>query len=1032
MNLDLNRHAVLEASAGTGKTRAIEELVLRLVCETGTPLEQILVVTFTEKATGDLKSRLRAALERALSGAARGRADLLQQALDEFDQAPIFTIHGFCQRLLKDYPLEKGHDFSVQLVNDADLLEEALRDVQRRGWRRDFGPRLAQVLDWADLRGARLQDWENRVRAVACSYRPACGHRLLPEPPADWNAVLSASEAPDDFDLWLASHTIARMHEQLAELKRRRGGQSFDDMLTRVRDALDPQLSPQADRLLPLLRQRYRCGIVDEFQDTDPVQWDIFRRIFLEGERSRLFVVGDPKQAIYGFRGADLPTYQRAVREMVDCFGAQTAPLETNWRSTPELLQALNAVFDQGQFFPPADEIVYHPVRPPKPAERNLTTERDLTGRGALTIVDVNDCGGARAARGAYAEFIAQEVVALLTGAEGRPALTLATKHGTRPLHAGDIGVLVFRRREANELVERLRRAGVPWTFYKEGSLWKSRQARHVLLLLQALADPQDLASLRLVLLTEFFGLSAEELGGADEIPLQHPARQLFHSWLGWAEAGAWGDLFASLLEQTGLLAAGDDDLAAERRLANDRALFAALQQEAYGDNLDLAGLIGWLRRKIETAPDEDQQPIDTDRPKVNILTIHASKGLEFPVVFLAGGFTAGKGGNEPLRYRDAQGRIVFDLSGAADPRGKADKTAEARRLLYVALTRAMVKLYVPLLDMAKYMQAAPTPSLLAPALGLAVSEMLGPPIATRIPWSGAPELPVLAACGVGEPLAPAAAPDPVLMAIDPSWAKKRLAVRSFSSLRRPVEPAQHFGPDERRHQDEPPETPAAPDPFRGVVFGDLVHEVLEKIDFHAVGLAGAPAELLRATSAARTVLERAVARALPKLQTRTPRGLLEAACLSQVAALVWQTLHTPLAEVGGPLWRIPPAERLHELEFHYPQAAARAPAARLEEVFITGFIDLVFRARGRWFLVDWKTNFLPDYTAATMERCMHEADYHRQHQLYVEALGRWLRRKGEAAAALGGVYYLFVRGLNGQDESRGVFFHRPGARVAV
>jgi exodeoxyribonuclease V beta subunit len=1012
MELDLRRHAVLEASAGTGKTRAIEDLVLRLVCEAGTPLEQILVVTFTEKATGDLKSRLRLAFERALASASQ--TELLQRALDEFDQAPIFTIHGFCQRLLKEYPLEKGHDFAPVLVNDADLLDEALRDVQRRGWRRDFGKRLAQVLGWADLRGSRFQEWEQNVAAVARSYRPACGHRLLPEPPADWAAVLEAPEAPADFDLWLASHTIQGMHEQLAELKRQRGAQSFDDMLSRVRDALDPERNRRAARLLGLLRQRYRCGIVDEFQDTDPIQWDIFRRIFLEGEGNQLFVVGDPKQAIYGFRGADLPTYLRAVREMTSRFGAQTAPLEINWRSSPELLGALNAVFDQGQFFP-GDEIRYHPVRAAGPGERNLTIERDDTGRGALSIVDLNSCGTARAARRGYARFIAHEIVALLSGAQGRPQLSLRDKQQARPLHAGDIGILVFRRREADDIALCLRRAGVPWTFYKEGSLWKSPQARHTLLLLGALARPQEPASLRLALLTEFFGLAPADLAGAEEIPLQ----------------------------QTGLLERDDGDLQAERRLANYRAIFAALEQTAYGDNLDLPDLVAWLGRKIDAAPlDEEQQPIETDRPKVNILTIHASKGLEFPVVFLAGGFTPGRSGNEPVSYRDEEGRIVFDLTPAGKTRMKADKTAETRRLLYVALTRAMLKLYVPLLDKASGIQAAAVPSLLSPALTQGAPEALGPALAARVGLPSGTALPSLPAARRGSAVA-AAAPEPLLVPVDPHWAKKRLVVRSFSSLRRPVELTHQFGADERRaderrHEDEPPEPSAVPDPFRGVVFGDLVHEVLERIDFSAVGLARAPDELLSEGSAARPVLERAVQRAVPKLQTRTPRGPLEQTCLVLVAELVWRTLHTPLSEVGGPLWRIPAGQRLHELEFHYPQAwaagggagTAAAGAGReevfLEEVFITGFIDLVFRARGRWFLVDWKTNFLPDYAPADLAHCMDAADYHRQHQLYVEALRRWLQRHGGGAAALGGVYYLFVRGLNGQDESRGVFFHRP------
>jgi exodeoxyribonuclease V beta subunit len=1033
MEIDLSRNGVIEASAGTGKTHAIEGLVYRLISEARVPLERILVVTYTEKATGDLKTRLRKKLETEINEADGQRRPLLQQALDDFDQAPISTIHGFCQRLLQEYPLEKGQDFAVRLVNDAELLDEALRDVQRRWWRRDFGAQLTKALSWAGFEGDEAASWEATVRDLARTYRPAWGHRLLPEEPADWAALLAADEPPPNFPKLLAAHTVRQTHQRLVELKRERGGQSFDDMLTLVRDALDSRHNLRAPALLALLRQRFHCGIVDEFQDTDPVQWEIFRRLFLESNgRNPLFVVGDPKQAIYSFRGADLPTYVRAVREMADSHSAQVTVLPTNWRSTPALLDALNHVFGHGGFFPDTD-IRYQAVQAPPVEERQIVVPSDTSGRPALTVVDLNEHERAADARRHYANFVTREIVDLMSGDAGQPRLTLSRRGDVKPLCAGDIAVLCFRRTETTILRERLSQAGIPWTFYKEGSLWNSDEAQQVKLLLEALLRPQELSSFRMALLTKFFALSPVELAQADDIPLHHPARTLFQRLAAAGQSQAWAELFAALLEETGLLAPAPDDFKAERRLANYRAIFAALQQTAYAENLDLPALVAWLGAKIAAGrTDEDQQPIDTERPKVRILTIHSAKGLEFPVVFLAGGFTGSSQNQETPSYHDEASRVVFDLVGADKDRIQAERIAEWRRLLYVALTRAMVKLYVPRLDRTKKPSTSPLITVLAPALEQSQPETLGGDIAVQLKHESGLALPRLANAAAATPASPAPAPTPLWLPVDPNLGKRRVVVRSFSSMRRATELAPEFGDEPLHHADEPAEILATPDVLRGPVFGDLIHKVLERIDFATVGEAATPADLLAAEAPTRPLLERAVRRTLPKLRTRTPPAQLEAACMLQVAQLVWHALHTPLADVGGPLWRIPPSARLTELPFHYPEALER-PRGRavVEDAFVTGFIDLVFRARGRWFLVDWKTNLLPDYTPTDLARCMDESGYQQQRELYVEAVSRWLERRGRRGPALetiGGVYYLFVRGLNGKDESRGVFLHRPSA----
>jgi exodeoxyribonuclease V beta subunit len=256
------------------------------------------------------------------------------------------------------------------------------------------------------------------------------------------------------------------------------------------------------------------------------------------------------------------------------------------------------------------------------------------------------------------------------------------------------------------------------------------------------------------------------------------------------------------------------------------------------------------------------------------------------------------------------------------------------------------------------------------------------------------------------------------------AWSR-RIVVRSFSSLRREAEAAAPQFGDRIAHQDEEAGAVlAGDDVLRGVVFGDLVHNVLEQIDFAAIGRAGSAADLLQ-PGPARRLLDSEVRRAVPKFATRAPAERIEQACLRQVAELTWHALHTPLGAAGGPLWQIPQADRLHELEFLFPRGKDAA-----EESFVTGFMDLVFRAQDKYFLLDWKTNLLPAYQPANLARCMAESEYHQQYRLYLQALARWLKRSlGDCfnlERHLGGVYYLFVRGMNGRDESTGVVFHRP------
>ncbi len=1062
VNFELDRHGVVEASAGTGKTYTIEKLVLRLLTEEEVTLEQVLVVTFTEKATGELKTRLRLMLENAVQKD-DAYSPILKPALDNFDQAPIFTIHGFCQRLLQEYALENGQDFGAALVDDFDLFQHGLREIQRKQWRSYFGVTLKAVLEKAGYNRAMAETWDQKVLDIARRFKPRCGHRLRPEFVPDWWQRLN--EADSNWAGQLEIFTIRSLHEYVRAHKQQRGLQSFDDMIASVEENLDPANNPDAERFLQVLRKRYRYGIVDEFQDTDPLQWRIFRRIFLEGQgtrgegrggkdsplaprRSTLFVVGDPKQAIFGFRGADLPTYLDAVKEMKTRHGAPAYPLQVNWRSEPDLLEGLNCVFGEGEWFPRSSGIVYRNVHAPDDDAQQTRHEIDRTGRPALTIVDLGAYDRLKLAQKKYAGFVVQEIARLLAQKNG-PLFTFAEKGpSARPLNARDICILVMKRKEAEPITQALDLAGIPYSFYKQTGLWQSEEAIHLGVLLQALAEPDERASFRKVLLTCFFRVKPAELVRAPDPPMQHPARQLWQTWLGFVEGRAWSALCRSLLEDTGLWFQNPGDATGPRRLANLRAILFALEQAGHSANLDLLGLIDWLkdRRDQRDAGDADIQPVDSSVPKVKIMTIHASKGLEFPIVFLAGGFTQRLAGGEN-NYRDEHGKVVFDLypESEAKERVQIEQLSEHRRLLYVAMTRPIFKLYIPRIKKPRRGNQflGPLGTILLPALDLASPDIkLGGMIVDVVtpPLINAPQQPGAQATGEIAGATPSLAlragvasfhiDGPLFPPLGANLRERRIIFRSFTSMARhhltPVGEGTSFGEQAPLAEDEAIAPLDADDPLRGPVFGDMVHNVLEGIDFAEVGRAATPDDLCQPGTHARKRIDDEIKKSIALLRTRAPIGQLEEACRGQIAQLVWLALKTPLAALGGPLWQIQKNDRLAEIEFLYPENSD----AGLSERFITGFMDLLVRKDNQYYLLDWKTNLLPAYTREQIERSMADADYRRQYQLYLQAAARWLKRVHGAKIPFlerfAGVFYLYLRGLNGRDDSSGVYFHRP------
>ncbi|KLI99316.1 exodeoxyribonuclease V subunit beta [Luteimonas sp. FCS-9] len=1174
LTLPLAGTQLIEASAGTGKTFTLATLVTRLVVERGLRIGQILAVTFTEAATQELRKRIRerlvlasrlvdapardddapdAALSRAVIAAHLAASDesaaalqrRLQQAADEIDLAAIFTIHGFCARVLREHALESGQSFAAPelLANDRALREELAADLWRATaadatdapllaalWpagpdalARDLAELVRQpvllppdptdvpdptareaalhrasqaladgfaahgdalraalleavegrILNGQSYKAAWIEDlWRSLAHWCAAGDWSAPTHDKLAMLQADTLAAKTnkahAGRTPGSplcaliapyLDAVAALETArgqARLHllhrlrdaarERLRLRKRQLRVQTYDDLIDGVADALD---GPHADALVRRLRAQYAVALVDEFQDTDARQWRIFGTVFGDSPSAReaglapaLFLIGDPKQAIYGFRGGDVQTYLAAAQV------ADRAPaLDRNFRSRPSLLAAIEALYAQAgerAFLDP--RIRFHPVLPGT-QRHDGDYRRGGRDAPALTLWRAPeppaDTTGRRkpwdasASRALAAEACVAAIHAVLTEARAGTA----TLDGAS-VQAGDIAVLVRKHGEATRIQQALAAVGIPAVAAGKQSLFATPEAHEVLTLLLALLHTADDSRLRAALATVLLGVDAAGIAALDGDAAAHRAWQL--RALAWRERWQRGGplaLVSDLCADNGARLLGLLD--GERRLTNYLQLGELLQQ-ADARALGLQGLVDWLGQQIARADADDETQLlrlESDARRVQIVTLHKSKGLEYPLVFLP---FVGIGGRAPDPGRacvvadDAGARALHwklqaDTSGwdAARSAWIEAQRAEDARLLYVGLTRAEHAVWIATGEFYNARQTALAPMLdgLPDVPGL-VREATVP---AALPW--------LPPVDAGErPTARTAA-----RAIAPDW-----WVYSFTQLANADSGAQD--PSTRATvaaaggHDEPegepaPEAPRADDHdprFAGNRFGVVLHEALELGDFAAWRgwRADDPAP-----PGQRDVIEAAL------------RGGGYAAediddGVAVLTALIGSTLTVALPE-GVRLCDVPVDARRAEIEFQFAlqPTAVEAMLALLHahgvattrtgfglrrtlEGLMTGLIDLTYTVDGRWYVLDYKSNRLPAYDAPALQRAMAHSEYDLQALIYTLALHRWLRfRLGgdyDYARDFGGVRYLFCRGLDpDRDATSGVHAQR-------
>ena len=1164
---------LIEASAGTGKTYALTTLAARLLVEKRVEIGDLLVVTFTIAATGELRDRMRATLRAAL-GRARGEAadsgtqavDLLQRwqglgidradiarlldlALLDLDRANVMTIHGFCQRVLGDFAFEGGLPFAFEVAGDgADALHAAISDEWRR-WAYPATPLLVRYAAKKDLAADKLAGWvsgyvarldleivgantsteavSNELGGLEDAWQDAVREardtleaQASSMPDGDRERIAGLLERPEvtfcakdasflgnktqgkqlrgrvpvlgetleeldqaseklriGYDGLLAClrrdalRNTRALLEQRVRDDRKRG---FDDLLTGLHRSLEGGRG-----LARRIGDRYPWALIDEYQDTDRVQAEIFRRIYRDSRRTdddgALIIVGDPKQSIYRFRSADIFAYLNTSDAVAD---DARLSLSRNFRSVPALTEAVNTVFDHpcpfalaGIGFDPVESAIEH---------SNLAIDGETVAEGGNAPFQIRYFPWVPAQlwrkpdMGDLAARLAADEIAALLALAGQGNAQLAGE----PLRGSDIAVLVRTAEQGRRVARALHRRRIASVEIGMENVMASREAEQLERLLWAIAKPQSPNRTRGALTADVLGLDAAAVGALQD---DDNAWNLWTERLGdWLEEWQRSDiatLIRRILESEEVK--GADRLLryrdGARRLTNLKHLAELLQEAETRERYSPTGLAAWFTRQRANAGDRDEMALlrlDSDEQLVKIVTMHAAKGLEFPIVFCpflwdasaprrkawADYHSAGEGYREILNLKPSQGDLDADW---------LEQFSDEARLLYVALTRAKERCVVtwtkvrrtehaPFAWLIYGRDAASTEMEAKTLLDVAkVADGLSPE-----QWrAGLDDLIARCSADIGivdmdlgyeSPSIERCANAPAELTVrqlDRQLARVR-RMSSYSALAHGAGVAE--SPGDHENVEEPDR--------------DEVDTTQEEEEASAAG------EFVR--DASTFPAGRRVGSCLHRIFERLDRGeeeSVEEACRESLAryridpqwtdvakSMVANTRATLLVPTDGPAigrgFRLEDLERaVPEMEFHLPLEGLdrrRLGEALAENGYdnpfpgsrssidgdLRGFIDLVAGHDGVWYVLDYKSNWLgnraEDYRPAGLSTAMRDHRYSLQYLLYLVALHRHLaiRLPGyDYDRHIGGTFYLFLRGIDpAAGMGRGVYFDRP------
>lgn len=1167
LTMPLNGVRLIEASAGTGKTYTISTLYLRLLLgqtQDGEPLsvEQILVVTFTKAATQELRDRIRQRIcdahiafvvgqseDKILQGlldnstAHHEDAERLNNAIRQMDEAAIYTIHGFCQRMLKQNAFESGLLFDSEFITDErELKQQAVKDYWRKhfysidaslaeiinsywscplgllseidGWlskpRIRFIPELGDVdivsqhqenlqkivtfkQQWCDAEidftefiqqsdinkrsysKKNLPNWLNQMDSFAHSetlnYQlPKClekfGQQVLlektPKGEAPRHPVFDLIDdlLLEDFSLReiILQQALVEVQHLLQEQKKQIATLAPDDLLSQLANALS---TSNGELLANTIRQRFPVAMIDEFQDTDTLQYQIYQKIYANRKDACLLMIGDPKQAIYAFRGADIFTYIGARREL----GYDNIyTLGTNYRSSAAMVAGVNALFEFASkpFIYEAD-IQFSAVGAAADENSDQLLVNNEVQDGlhfSCLLSDDEKAIGKQDYQQFFARHCAAEIFQLLNAAQQGAALI-----GDRAVEAKDIAVLVRDRHEAKRIKQALLHHHIPSVFISDDSVLQTSEAEDIYVILMACLEVRNERIIRSALATSLFGLSAMELDqlNHDEQLWEQLLSEFYQYHRCWQRQGVMA-MLRQLLSRRQLAAKVLAKIDGERVLTNILHISELLQLAS----VELHGpqdLMRWFRdARLSTdraSSDEQQMRLESDQNLVRIVTIHRSKGLEYNVVYLP--FAAGYREVSSAQFHDEKtGDLLVDMTRQPESVDNAERErlAEDLRLLYVALTRAVHRCVVGVCNI-KYAGNAKGSALQHSAMGYLLLQGSNAEDCNDAYLLS--QLERLQSFESNLHVEKLAADVPMLEGVLIASNDQRIelsvrqfsqhiesdwVVSSYSALSRSHGRSDghdwllaHVGYDEGRAGDQQKDKLEEKQELsiftfpRGAQAGTFMHAIFEQISFPSAG----------GESLSRVVEKNLLHYGFDEQWQGVIEGMVEAVLDSCLESGTDPEKIKPFK-----LRDVSDNRRLVEMGFYLPLACLNASALnRLLQDYgylsgqmldfnqlqgmLKGFIDLIVEHQGQYFLLDYKSNHLgyasDDYQTPALQQAISEHRYDLQYLLYTVALHRYLKQRlanYSYESHFGGAYYLFLRGMDGSSESLGVFYDKP------
>lgn len=1047
----LENGTVIEASAGTGKTYSVASIVTRAIAmNENIRIGNVLVTTFTRNAAAELRDRIRRRIVSTeaqlregvalpgdhLAGSLLGpdqleRAARLARALREFDTATIATIHAVCARILTTAGLPSAggtgdvdvRDVIEEVVNDAVIWEANLNNV--------YDPsRLAAVVE------ARLA-----APLSVLGYETAAVKRNEIVP------ITAEVKAERDHVVEVIESCVSRVRERMANQP------TFDDMLRRAAEVLADKSQVA---LVAALRQKYLLAVIDEAQDTDKLQWSIFQSIFPDSSKNMLLAVGDPKQAIYRFRGADIDAYL-SVRE-----DDKLLTLRENWRSDDDLIAALNHLFDGWEF---GTGINYIPVK-----ARTGAPKSSIVGVKPLSIISL----GAVTNKTRIVRPTALRVREILENVQ------IATSGKTRAVKPGDICVLVTSRNTGASVESALREMGVSAVSSGTENVMQGEMATAIYNLLRAMDEPYETSRIRLAAASPFFGASLATAGALDDETVEQ-IRRTISLWGSTLRRRGVAALAASLRADLEIAARIVQGSGGERRETDFAHVIELLHSATLGVGCTPAEVLNSFKDFSQLEPQSEiiSRRVESDKDAVQIMTVHAAKGLEFPIVVVADLWKTVRAKNPKKPspdafYRDSPTNpgerehvidatyvLGSDLFSEAKEGRKQEESDEVKRLFYVALTRARHHVSLIVADDPAVNPKNPriVAGLAEPARFQDVSEVAE--IVKKENIQTYPKYVSVQESNEDFLTAPfSRSVQQTYSRLSFSGITKNRKYKQVESLNLEGEARGGYGDDAESeiismrsgYSDKDVALLATPDPMPlahisgGTYFGKVMHTVYEHIDFTVADL---PTEVARVVDTYVT----------GSLLREHRQEIIDGVVLS---------LRTPLGGLIGPttLSEVSSVDRLNELNFEMGLAALShgvmvnnigkvlvhclerddrfndvlMPYARVlaSDAFavplyglMNGSIDTLIRfsqdAQERLFITDWKSNRLDEdgmayiidgYSRESMVNAMEHHHYPLQALIYGTAVHRYLRSRagsGKSLPVIAGMAYFFIRGMVGE-----------------